>query len=290
MPAPRTTPRSRPSGERSRRPRSRSADPCPWRGKPRRSPSARRRCPPWRGSGWPPSTSTPAPGAAISVPGPFSRTMQSKRSTARRTASSRCASTQDDSSPISRPELAGVRRQHPRRGPVAGLELPERVSVDDDGERRLARARVGRMPSSPRCARARARPRAPPPSRRARATVAAASSVDEPVRVGGQRPLHRLEDPAARRPARPARARRASRSRRRRGTRRAPRGKARPLIPGEPPATTTWPGRRTCCPRGCRRGTSSRIDRVTRAFSVSAGSSPMSATSSSPRGTAPGVT
>src|SRR5215207_3651405 len=49
------------------------------------------------------TTHTPSPGAPTSVSGPFRRTTQANRSTARATASSRCASTQADSSPSRRP-------------------------------------------------------------------------------------------------------------------------------------------------------------------------------------------
>jgi NAD(P)H-hydrate repair Nnr-like enzyme with NAD(P)H-hydrate epimerase domain len=51
-----------------------------------------------------------------------------------------------------------------------------------------------------------------------------------------------------------------------------------PDSPGVPPTTTTCPDV-YLLPSGLRRGTSSRISLVTRACSVSAGSSPMSATS-----------
>ena len=81
--------------------------------------------------GSPPSTRTPAPGAAISVPAPLSRTTQPKRSTARRTAASRCASTHDASSPISRASSPECGVSTRRRRPLGRLERPERVPVDD---------------------------------------------------------------------------------------------------------------------------------------------------------------
>ena len=60
-------------------------------------------------------------------------------------------------------------------------------------------------------------------------------------------------------------------------------------MPGEPPTTTTWPAVYLLS-SGERRGTALRISLVARAFLVSMGSSPMSATTTSPAWNRPGDT
>ena len=87
--------------------------------------------------GPPAQTSTPCPGAATSVSAPFSRQTQPNVSAACRTAAKRCASTHADSTPSMPRELAGVRREHRRRRAPNGLELEERVGVDDGRQVRL---------------------------------------------------------------------------------------------------------------------------------------------------------
>ena len=88
-----------------------------------------------------------------------------------------------------------MRRQHPRRGPVAGLELPERVSVDDGRQRRLGEhaADEGLRPL--------AAPEPWPDGERARLggeLEGRRGGVlrQQPVGVGGQRALDRLQHPA----------------------------------------------------------------------------------------------
>ena len=220
---------------------------------------------------------TPAPARRSACPAPSagrcSRTAR-RRAEPPRAGARRPRTT---SSPISRAELARVRGQHlaarasrPARAPRAHLRRRRRAAPP-------RRARGGRRPSSLRCDRARARPPPHPPSPRARVTSGGIRR-QQPVGVGGQRPLDGLQHPALEDRQRPARARRASRSPRPRGGAANAERHGAPDIPGSRRRRRRAPDV-YLLPVGLRRGTSSRIDRFDAAFSVSAGSSPMSATS-----------
>ena len=143
--------------------------------------------------GWPPSTRTPASGAAISVPG---------------------ALEQDDAAEsLDRPPdrlRAGARRPRttPRRSAARARRSAESARAAPATRRARAprerrrrprpeaappRAAGGRTPSCPRSARGPGRPRAPLPSRPARDRGATASSVTKPVGIRRQRALHGLQ-------------------------------------------------------------------------------------------------
>ena len=99
-----------------------------------------------------PQTSTPSPGAATSVSAPLRRQTRPNCSTARPTASSRCASTQSLDAEQSG-ELAGVGREHRRCATLERLEPVEAVGVDDRGHsvpissRRTSSRRASSLPS-----------------------------------------------------------------------------------------------------------------------------------------------
>src|SRR5438034_660289 len=226
--------------------------------------------------GWPPSTSTPDPGAAIRVPAPLSRTTHPKRSTVRRTASIRCASTHDASSPMSRPSSpeCGVRTRGAGQSPGSSSQSASPSTTTGSRASASTRRTSAFVPSL----RPSPGPIASAPALSASSsTTPTASSVTRPSSSAGSGRLTASSThvsntwTAGSGPASvtyPASERNAARAERH----------GAPVIPRDPPTTTTWPDV-YLLPSGLRRGTHSRISRVTRPFSVSIGSSPMSATS-----------
>ena len=212
----------------------------------------------------------------MSVPEPLRRTTQPNRSTARRTASSRCASIHVESSPIRRPSspACGVRTLGAGQSPGSSSQSASpstTVGTSVSAKRRRTSAFVPSL-------RPRPGPIATEPALTASSSAcSAAASVRSPPSSAGRGRLTASStwfsntDMAGSGPASvtyPASARIAA-SAERHGA---------PVRPGEPPTTTTCPAEYLLS-SGLRRGTSSRISLVTRACSVSDGSSPMSTTS-----------
>ena len=119
----------------------RGAAPSPSRGTRRRRRSGRRRFPRSRATaGRTARRGRPRRGAATSVSGALQEhdAAEPRRRAAHRVEPVRVDLARVD--PEQPRELARVRRQDRRRAPLERLELPERVGVDDDRQRRAARA------------------------------------------------------------------------------------------------------------------------------------------------------
>ena len=200
----------------------------------------------------------------------------SNRSAASCTDASRCAATSFDSRPSRRPSSpsCGVRTRGAGHSPGSSSKSASASttagSVDLREQTADERLRLLLAPEPGPDA------RAPSPSRAASKTLL-------------ERPLHRLQH--ERLEHRKRLGRRGDRDVAGVGAERGARRERRRLrsCPREPPTTRTWPDVYLLS-RGERRGTSARIAGVTSRCSVSAGSSPMSATTTSPARKRPGAT
>ena len=218
-----------------------------------------------------------APGAATSVSAPFSRTTQPKRSTAALHRREPVRVDHARLAPEQPRELARVRRQHGRRRPArtARARTARRRRRPRAGRSRPAAA--GRAPSAPSLA--------PEPRPDARAAFALAGRVEHVV----ERPLHRLEHERLehRQRLRRRRDRDVARVRAKRGSRGERRRAGHPARAAD---DEHGAGRVLVVARATARDELRGSPRVTSRCSVSAGSSPMSATTTSPAWKRPGAT
>ena len=181
----------------------------------------------------------PSPGAPMSVSAPLSRTMQPKRSTARASASRRCASTQPDVSPMQPRQLALVRRED-RSGRCAsnGSSSQSASASTTDRQVELGEQPAHERSACRRCGRGRGRARLRACARPRRDLLDGASATALPVLASGR---FTASSERSRAPAATRRARRRRRSPRRRGTRPRAARQAAPVSPREPPTTSTAP-------------------------------------------------
>src|SRR5215208_3984009 len=220
------------------------------------------------------TTHTPSRGAPTSVSGPFRRTTQPNRSTARATAWSRCASTQADSSSSRRPS-----------SPEWGVNTVSASRATGSKPSRASASTTAGTPVSRSSRRTSSRSRSPRPSpgpiARARALSAAAITSSSGRLTASSTSVSSTgsDSAGAATATYPASARKAARAQ----------SAAAPVIPRAPPTTRTNPAVYLLSPSRLR-GTRSRSSAPTSACVVARCSSPMSATTTSPERKRPGPT